>query len=90
MKRREPLRLDRRVWTVAVIGMVIGGVVGLLIWGPLQMVPFAMIGFALGLAVAWALPRANGSRGGAGGSGDGQPGPEDSRAQPDDDPRNPR
>ncbi|GAA0034436.1 hypothetical protein JCM18882A_02470 [Brevibacterium metallidurans] len=90
MNRREPLRLDRRVWTVAVIGMVIGGVVGLLIWGPLQMVPFAMIGFALGLAVAWALPRANGSRGGAGGSGDGQPGPEDSRAQPDDDPRNPR
>ncbi len=33
MNRREPLRLDRRVWTVAVIGMVIGGVVGLLIWG---------------------------------------------------------
>lgn len=90
MNRRKPLRLDARVWTVAVIGMVIGGVVGLLIWGPLQMVPFAMIGFALGLAVAWALPRANGSRGGAGGSGDGQPGPEDSRAQPDDDPRNPR
>lgn len=90
MNRRKPLRLDARVWTVAVIGMVIGGVVGLLIWGPLQMVPFAMIGFALGLAVAWSLPQSTGSGGGAGGSDDGQPGPEDSRGQPDDDPRNPR
>ncbi len=56
MSDREQFRLDARVWTIAVIGMVIGGVVGLLIWGPLQMIPFAMIGFALGLAIAWMRP----------------------------------
>ncbi|RAD65906.1 hypothetical protein DN508_35055 [Burkholderia multivorans] len=59
MSDREQFRLDARVWTIAVIGMVIGGVVGLLIWGPLQMIPFAMIGFALGLAIAWMLDRSS-------------------------------
>ncbi|EKU48330.1 hypothetical protein ETC03_21700 [Geobacillus sp. MMMUD3] len=74
MSDREQFRLDARVWTIAVIGMVIGGVVGLLIWGPLQMIPFAMIGFALGLAIAWMLPRSTGSGGGHPGSNGGSDG----------------
>lgn len=77
MSNREQFRLDARVWTIAAIGMVIGGAVGLLIWGPLQMVPFAMIGFALGLAIAWMLPRSTGSGEERPGSdGGGQPGPD--------------
>ena len=101
MSNREQFRMDARVWTIAVIGMVIGGAVGLLIWGPLQLVPFAVIGFGLGLAIAWMLPRSTGSgegrpesdggpprpdRGGPA-ADDGLPGSDGRPTKPGDDPR---
>lgn len=52
----ENPRLTKRVWMCSGIGGVVGAVVGFVFFDPLLVIPSAMFGFFLGMAVGFAWP----------------------------------
>ncbi|MFC9441250.1 MULTISPECIES: hypothetical protein [unclassified Brevibacterium] len=58
MVNRQLPRPNASSWTTAVIAAILGGIVGFLLFDPLFAVPFAVMGFLVGMGGAYSVQSA--------------------------------